>query len=188
MKRFFPFLVLLAAAACQPAVTATPTALPATATSTVIPSPTRTQTATTAPTATATLTATELPPVYVPAICTLVGRPVRSDFPAGHAAIVVWGWSAATQKQVEEYIRVSSVVVTFDGVEIKGTQQGGISHDESSKLYVAAWVSNLGIPKLGIHTITYLLTFSSKIFDGFDYYGPGTDKEKQEDKCEIDVK
>lgn len=182
MRRCIPFLMLLVAAACQPAVTATPTALPATATPTEIPSPTQTQTATAAP------TATELPPVYVPALCTLTGRPVRSDFPAGHPAIVVWGWSAAKQEQVEEYIKVSSVVVTFDGGETKGTQQGGISYDESSTLYVAAWVSNLGIPKSGIHTITYLLTFSSKIFDGFDYYGPGTDKEKQEDKCEIEVK
>ena len=171
MKQLAWLSLLLALAACQPAATAVP--------------------ATPAPAATAEAakpTATELSPVYVPALCTLMGREVRTDFPAGHPAIVIWGWSAATEEQIKDYIRVSQVVVTFDGAEISGRQQGDIPYDAKAKLYKAVWMSNTGIPKPGIHTITYLLTFREKLFDGFDYYGPGTDKEKQEDKCEIDVK
>jgi hypothetical protein len=102
--------------------------------------------------------------------------------------IVIWGWSAATEEQVEEYIQASVVVVRFDGIEIKGERQGGIPYDKSAKLYKAVWMANIGTAKLGIHTITYSLTFSRKIFDGTDYYGPGTKNEKQEDRCKVDIK
>jgi hypothetical protein len=182
MKRLVCLPLLIALAACQPAATPAPTTPAPTTTSVVLASFTQTQPPTAKP------TDTELPPVNVPAMCTLMGREVRSDYPAGHPAIVVWGWSARTEEQVKEYIRVSKVVVTFDGTEISGKQKGDVPYDETAKLYKAVWTSNIGIPKPGIHTITYLLTFREKLFDGFDYYGPGTGKEKQEDKCEIDVK
>ncbi len=182
MKRLAWLPLLIALAACQPAATIAPTTPAPAATVAVLPSPTATLPPAAKP------TDTELPPVYVPALCTLMARPVRSDFPAGHPAILVWGWSAKTEEQVTNYIRVGKVIVTFDGIEISGMQQGGIPYDESARLYKAVWTSNIGIPKSGIHTITYLLTFSAKLFDGFDYYGPGTSREKQEDKCEIDVK
>ncbi len=117
-----------------------------------------------------------------------MGGEARSEVPASHPVILMWGWSAATEEQVQEYIRVSKVVVTFDGAEISGHQQGGIPYDQTAGMYKAVWTSSIGVPTRGIHTITYLLTFREKLFDGLVYYGPGTDKVKQEDKCEIDVK
>jgi hypothetical protein len=131
---------------------------------------------------------TENAPVFVPAICTLMGNPVRTEVPVGHPVIVIWGWSAGTQEQVEDYIQASIVVVTFDGGNLQGVQQGDIPYDETAKIYRAAWTSNIGIPERGLHVITYSLTFSRKIFDGTTYYGPGTGNERQEDRCEIDVK
>jgi hypothetical protein len=127
-------------------------------------------------------------PVYIPALCTLIGNATRSEVPAGHPVIVMWGWSAATELQVKDYIRTGIVVATFDGVELEGEQKGGIPYDDTAKLYRAVWMAAIGVVDPGIHTITYSLTFSEKIFDGKDYYGPGTEKEKQEDKCEIEVK
>jgi hypothetical protein len=129
-----------------------------------------------------------LEPVYVPAMCTLIGNATRSEVPTGHPLTVMWGWSAATEAQVKDYIRTRIEAVTFDGVELHGEQRGGIPYDQTAKLYRAVWMAEIGVVGSGIHRITYSLTFSEKIFDGKDYYGPGTDKEKQEDKCEIDVK
>ena len=164
MKRFAVFLILLASAACQvsgPAVTAGMNTTGAGA---------------------------ALDPVFVPAMCTLIGNPTRSEVPAGHPVIVMWGWSAATEEQVRDYIRARIEAITFDGVVLQGEQRGGIPYDETAKLYRAVWMAEIGGVDPGIHTITYLLTFSEKIFDGTVYYGPGTDREKQEDKCEIDLK
>lgn len=163
MRRFAVLLLLLATAACRESGQAAAPGRPA-----------------------LTVGAT-LGPVYVPAMCTLIGNKTRSEVPAGHPVIVMWGWSAATEEQVKDYIRVGMVVVTFDGNEVEGEQSGGIPYDEKSKLYKAVWMAAVGVVDPGIHTITYLLTFSEIIFDGIDYYGPGTKNEKQQDKCEIDV-
>jgi hypothetical protein len=133
-------------------------------------------------------TVTPSGPVYVPALCTLMGREVRSEAPAGAPVILMWGWSAATQAQVEDYIRAAIVAVTFDGDEMEGEQSGGIPYDENAKLYKAVWTASVGVVDPGVHTITYRLTFREKIFDGLGYYGPGTKHEKQEDACELDVK
>jgi hypothetical protein len=131
---------------------------------------------------------TEVSPVYVSALCTLMGMDARSEVPAGRSVIVMWGWSAATLAQIQDYIQFGIATVTFDGKEIKGEQQGGIPLDETAKVYRAVWMAAAGNPAKGLHAITYSLTFTQKIFDGTDYYGPGTKNEKQEDRCEIDVK
>jgi hypothetical protein len=102
--------------------------------------------------------------------------------------ILVWGWSAATQEQVEDYIEAGAVVVTFDGEELEGRQQGGIPYDKTAEVYRAVWMSDIGIPERGLHVITYSLTFTRQIFDGKAYYGPGTRNERQEDRCEIEVR
>lgn len=131
---------------------------------------------------------TEPAPVFVPAMCTLMGRDVRSDVPAGHPVILMWGWSAESQEQIEDYIRAAVVTVTFDGIEVQGMQQGGLPFDDSAGVFRAVWTAEIGIPAPGIHPIAYLLTFREKIFDGVAYYGPGTKNERQEDRCEVEVK
>jgi len=182
MKRLALLLVLLTTAACQPGGQPNPVDNPQEMIVSVIPSPTATKPLTAAP------TASELTPVYVPALCTLMGRDVRTQVPAGSPIILLWGWSAAAEEQVKDYIRAGIVVVTFDGVEVQGAQKGGIPYDENAKLHKALWMAEIGVVGPGLHATTYSLTFSEKIFDGFDYYGPGTKNEKQEDRCEIEVK
>jgi hypothetical protein len=127
-------------------------------------------------------------PVYVSALCTLMGMDARSEVPAGRPVIVMWGWSAATEAQIQDYIQAGIAAVTFDGKQLKGEQQGGVPFDDTAKVYRAVWMADAGHPTVGLHVITYSLTFNRKIFDGTDYYGPGTKNEKQEDRCEIDVK
>ncbi len=164
MKQFtILFFILLAIPACQPAYPAAPASLPP-------------------------AMGTEPAPVFVPALCTLMGNPSRSQVPAGHPVILIWGWSAATEEQIQDYLLAGKVVVTFDGIERTGKRQGGIPFDESAKVYRVVWMAEVGIPGPGSHTITYSQTFTTKIFDGNAYYGPGTKNEKQEDRCEIVVK
>jgi hypothetical protein len=166
MKKLVILFLLLASAACRPSVEAEGTAPPAGAPS----------------------AATGLAPVYVPAMCMLMGRGARTEVPAGRPVILMWGWTAATEGQIRDYLRAAVVTVTFDGREIQGRQQGDIPYDEAAKVYRAVWISDVGIPTAGLHTVTYRLTFREVIFDGSAYYGPGTKNEKQEDHCEIEVK
>ncbi len=117
-----------------------------------------------------------------------MGQDARSEVPKDRPVIVMWGWSAATMEQMQEYIGVAVVAVTFDGQEISGQMQKDIPYDETAKIYRAVWMAGIGIPTIGLHVITYALEFQKDIFDGTDYYGPGTKNEKMSDRCEIEVK
>jgi hypothetical protein len=131
--------------------------------------------------------ATQPAPVFVPALCTQMGLAARSNIPAGHPVVLIWGWSTATEAQMQDYLRAGQVAVTFDGLAREGKQQGGVSFDEDAQIHRAVWMAEVGIPTQGVHVITYTLTFTEKIFDGIAYYGPGTKNEKLEDRCEIMV-
>jgi hypothetical protein len=135
-----------------------------------------------------TSTATQVSPVYVSALCTLMERDARSVVPRDRPVIVMWGWSAATMEQVQDYIAAAVAQVTFDGRDLSGQMQKDIPYDETAKIYRAVWMAGAGIPAPGLHVITYSLEFQKKIFDGTDYYGPATKNEKMSDRCEIDVK
>jgi hypothetical protein len=154
------FIFLLLAAACGPAAEAAVTPPPA---------------------------AASAAPVYVPAMCTLMGRSPRTKVSAGHPVILMWGWSAATEDQMQDYLRAAVATVTLDGTEIQGRRQGEMPYDEAAGVFRAIWTSEVGILKIGLHTVIYRLTFREVIFDGFAYYGPGTKNETQEDRCEIEV-
>jgi hypothetical protein len=133
-------------------------------------------------------TPTEVSPVYASALCTLMGLDSRSEVSKDRPVIVMWGWSAATMDQIRDYIDAAIVKVTFDGKELSGRLQKNIPFDDTSKIYRAVWMAGVGIPAPGLHVITYSLEFRHEIFDGTDYYGPGTKNDKLSDRCEIDVK
>lgn len=133
-------------------------------------------------------TPTEVSPVYISALCTLMGQDARSVVPKGRPVIVMWGWSAETMGEVQDYIDAFVAHVTFDGKDLSGRMQKDIPYDETAKIYRAVWMAGVGIPTPGLHRITYSLEFRKKIFDGTDYYGPATKNEKMSDRCEIDVK
>ena len=135
-----------------------------------------------------TSTPTEVSPVYVSALCTLMGMETRSDVPRDRPVIVMWGWTAATMEQVQEYVDAAVALVDFDGKDLSGQMQKDIPYDETAKIYRAVWMAGVGIPTPGLHVITYSLEFQKKIFDGVDYYGPATKNEKMSDRCEIDVR
>jgi hypothetical protein len=131
---------------------------------------------------------TENSPVYISALCTLMGQDARSEVPQGRPVLVMWGWSAASMEQMQDYIGAAVVQVAFDGKDLSGQLQQDIPYDPTSKVYRAVWMAGVGVPAPGLHVITYSLEFNREIFDGTDYYGPGTKNNKLSDRCEIDVK
>lgn len=171
------FLLLLLTTACQPTATPNPTVTPK--------PPSATSTAAATQTPPPTLTMTEPAPAYIPAFCTLIGRDTRISVSAGRPVFLWWGWGALTEEQVEDFLDASVTVVTFDGVEVKGEMQDGISYDEASNQFKVMWVKLLGALEPGIYPITYSVVFSRMIFDGWEYYGPGSSRETQEDYCEV---
>ena len=75
------------------------------------------------PTRAPTSTPTEVSPVYVSALCTLMGMETRSDVPRDRPVIIMWGWTAATMEQVQEYVDAAVALVDFDGKDLSGQMQ-----------------------------------------------------------------
>jgi hypothetical protein len=130
---------------------------------------------------------TDLPvkEVYVKAFCTIIGLEKTTHVPAGSPVTLVWGWSAKTESQIDDFLESNITTITFDGKVIEGSRYGGIRKVETRDIFEVLWVAPLGILSPGEHIITYDGKFDEKIEDGTSSYGPGTENEFVHDECLI---
>ena len=130
---------------------------------------------------------TDLPikPVDVFPFCTTIGKDKTTRVPAASPVNIVWGWSAKTEEQVNDFLKNSTTTITLDGNVIAGYQTGGIFKNETRNEYEVLWTSPIGIMEAGQHTITYDVKFIKQVDDGTSLYGPGTVKESPHDECFI---
>lgn len=127
-------------------------------------------------------------PVYVYALCTLMGNGPRSVVPRDRPVNILWGWTTSTKAQMEDYLAAGTVRITYDGGELTGRMVQEAGYDAKEKNYKSLWMAEAGIPAPGVHILTYSVEFSRKITDGIAFYGPGTKNESLSDRCEVEVK
>ena len=130
---------------------------------------------------------TDLPikPVDVYPFCTSIGKDKTTRVPATSPVNIVWGWSAKTEEQVNDFLENSTTTITLDGKVIEGYQTGNIFKNETRNDYEVLWISPIGIMETGQHTITYDVKFTKQVDDGTSLYGPGTSNESGHDECFI---
>lgn len=174
-------------AGCQPSAPAS--AVPVADTPSSAPQETPTPLPTLQPTPTQTVAPTQLggavTPVNINAFCTSIGKPVTTRVAAGSPVNIVWGWSATTEKFVEDFLQYNLTVVTLDGQVIEGKMVEGILHNQTSGEPEVVWVAEVGVLPPGSHMITYDLSFTQVVDDGHTTYGPGTNYKTGHDQCEI---
>jgi hypothetical protein len=123
--------------------------------------------------------------VYVSPFCTLLGEGDTQTENYGNSFILNWGWKALTREQVLDYLENAITKVTVNGEEITDAQQGEVYQEDEE--YHVFWYKNLGVLDRGKYTMTFFEKYRNKIFDGWDYFGPGTDNESVEDTCYLIV-
>jgi hypothetical protein len=127
-------------------------------------------------------------PVFAYAQCTLMGGKDRTKIPRNRPLVVLWGWTAASEQQMRDYIRMGTATVVLDGKELSGTMKGDIRYDESARVYRALWSADAGVPAAGTHILTYQVEFAGAVSDGTGSFGPGTDRETLTDRCFVEVR
>lgn len=127
-------------------------------------------------------------PFYVYAQCTLMGGSGRTEIPRGRPLVVLWGWTAAGEDQMQDFIRLAAVTVTLDGKGISGMMKGDIRYDKEGGVYRAVWAAEAGVPEIGSHVLTYRVTFAAPVTDGVETFGPGSERETLADRCSIEVR
>jgi hypothetical protein len=179
-------------AGCQPATpepvpqAVEPTLSIATSSPTTAPSSTPT---TVPPTGTAASspTPTAQEPVHITAFCTIIGKDVQTYVKPGTPVTLTWGWSATSEKLIDDFLHDHLTEITFDGKVIEGERVEGIQKNQTSGEPEVVWYADLGVLEPGVHIVTYDLKFKQRIEDGHATYGPGGKYESFHDQCEIIV-
>jgi hypothetical protein len=105
--------------------------------------------------------------------------------------IVYDGWGAENEDLLEDYINNVIRDIRFDGKKIEYDTMSEISpyYDDQGNFegYNVFFEKNIGKLSPGTHIVEGVVSWKQKIYDGWDYFGPGTDNETGEGFCEIIV-
>ena len=114
-------------------------------------------------------------------------RPRRPTSPPGSTIDVFWNWFAATEQQVRDHLAAVTYDVRLDGVPLSNYRQyQGNIHAEGNQ-FVVYWFVRSEPLAAGAHDISYHVTWSSSISDGFQNFGPGTGIPEQSGACHFTV-
>lgn len=170
-------------------LTNTPTT-PQTSTPTeALPTATSSATATTTvpPTATQPPTATSLPAIVVEPYCKMFDEsPVYVN--ANQPVILWWRWDALTAKLVNDHINASIYEIYLDGQRVYAEQMSDIEYISNKQFYRVSWYATVGLLSPGKHLAERYLSWTSRISDGWNTFGPGGEIETEHDICEIIVR
>jgi len=132
-------------------------------------------------------TAEGIKPVNIRAFCTLIGEDPKTVVKAGTPVNIIWGWSAKTEQQINDFLENNITEVTLDGKIVAGKRLEGILKNQTSGDPQVVWRAEMGVLSPGSHKLTYDVKFKKMIDDGSSTYGPGGKIVSSYDQCEIFV-
>jgi predicted amidohydrolase YtcJ len=107
---------------------------------------------------------------------------------AGDSIQTLIRWGAKTPAQLDDFDAAVRNAVFVDGTQVVSRISHGARELVSGTNLVAVRATfEVGVLKPGRHAIRTQLTFSRKITDGFDWYGPGTANPAVEGTCTVMV-
>jgi hypothetical protein len=119
-----------------------------------------------------------------------LGAPAPTNLRAGSTINVWWSWYAQTEAQVRDHIDAAVYDVRLDNRPFTNWRQftGNIGRDAQGHPIVF-WYMPLSEPlAVGQHTITYNVTWTRAISDGYAQFGPGTSNPSQSGTCTFTVR
>jgi hypothetical protein len=106
---------------------------------------------------------------------------------AGSSLLVFWSWFAQTRAQVEDHIAAADYEVFLDGRRLEWRPFTGAIERRADGNYWVDWVVPTDALAAGQHRITYRVSWTAAISDGYDQFGPGTAIESQSGTCTFTV-
>ncbi len=119
----------------------------------------------------------------------LGGDPPPTDLAAGSTIVVWWSWFARTEDQIRQHLENATYEVRVDGDLLTRltVYRSGITKPGND--YVVSWTVPYEKPlEAGVHTITYRVTWTQTISDGYRNYGPNTNNPVEEGSCTFTVR
>jgi hypothetical protein len=117
-----------------------------------------------------------------------LGSPPPTDLAAGSTVDIYWSWFAQTREQIEEHNAAVVYDVRLDGERLTNWRAGAQPITVEDGLYYQYWFVPVGPLTSGQHVITYSVTWTRPISDGFAEFGPGTANPRQTGTCTFTVR
>jgi hypothetical protein len=117
------------------------------------------------------------------------GRPAPKNLKAGTVIRVYWGWFASTEANIRQHVANAVYDVRVDGTPLtdwKLYRDPDVRKQNDGRFWVY-WFVPYGPLLAGEHVIAYKVTWNARITDGFEFFGPGTDKLSEEGTCTFTV-
>ncbi len=123
------------------------------------------------------------------AYCDMPGDPYLppTGLQPGATIVIFWSWYARTREQVQDHIDAATYEVFLNGRRLEYRQfQGGIEQRADGNYWVD-WAVTAGPLEAGQQRITYRVSWSRPISDGYAQFGPGTATESESGTCTFNV-
>jgi hypothetical protein len=114
--------------------------------------------------------------------------PPPTNLKSGATIDVFWSWYAKDTNLIQQHIDNAVYDVQVDGKPLDNWQQFRIPvRKQGDGNYYVYWFVPFGPLAAGPHTITYKVSWKAAISDGYQMYGPGTNKESETGTCTFTV-
>ncbi len=176
-----------------------PTSAPSTATSAVPVTPVTnlTETAPAIPTNSGSIAAptTSGEPVVQDRVSVLVecdnreaGQPAPSNLAAGSSVQLYWRWFAKTEQQVRDHLSAAQYSLRVNSQAISRTRLSFTNITQRGGDYAVDWLAVIGPLDAGTYRVEYTVSWTQQIYDGYDYFGPGTNNLQYTGTCTFVVR
>jgi hypothetical protein len=116
------------------------------------------------------------------------GSPPPTNLAAGSTVDIFWSWYASTRDLIADHVAAVSYDVRLDGNALSNWRQYAVPIRQEGGRYYQYWFVPTGPLSAGEHRITYTVTWSTAISDGFEDFGPGTGNPSQSGSCTFTVR
>ena len=119
----------------------------------------------------------------------IFGRPAPNNLAAGATIDVFWSWYVNEKSLIQQHLDNVIYDVKVDGKPLDNWREYATSiRKGNDSNYYIFWYVPVGPLAAGQHSITYNVSWKAQITDGYDVFGPGTNKPSESGSCTFTVK
>jgi hypothetical protein len=119
----------------------------------------------------------------------IFGRPAPTGLNSGATIDVFWSWYTSEEELLQQHLDNVIYEVRVDGVLLEDwrSYRSRVRRQNDGNYYLY-WFVPYGPLAAGQHTITYLVSWRAQVTDGYDMYGPGTNRPSESGSCTFTVR
>jgi hypothetical protein len=116
------------------------------------------------------------------------GQPAPSNLAAGSTIQLYWRWFAKTEQQVRDHLSAAQYSLRVNGQAISRTRLSFTNIIQRGSDYAVDWLTVVGPLDAGTYRVEYTVSWTQQIYDGYDTFGPGTNKQQYTGTCTFVVR